>query len=135
VDGSLACWDLGGAAAGSATPARRFRGHANSKNFVGLSVRPEDGLVACGSETAQVFAYSMNWDQPLVAHSFDPEPPSLGSAPPSFAPFCSAVCWQPATACPGAEPLLAAATSDGFLHVLALRQPPAGPDGPAQNSS
>jgi WD40 repeat protein len=151
TDASLACWDLAGAgrggdgdgsgsgsgagggsdasdllgAGGGRRAARRFRGHTNSKNFVGLSVRPEDGLVACGSESSQVFAYSLNWDQPLAAHDFGGGPPAAGAvaaARAGFAPFCTAVCWQAATACPGGEPLLAAATSDGGLRVLALRK-------------
>lgn len=34
---------------------RIFRGHANEKNFVGLSVNSE--YLACGSETNEVYAY------------------------------------------------------------------------------
>lgn len=34
---------------------RVFRGHANEKNFVGLTVNSE--YLACGSETNEVFAY------------------------------------------------------------------------------
>ena len=34
---------------------RTFRGHANEKNFVGLTVNSE--FLACGSETNEVFVY------------------------------------------------------------------------------
>jgi hypothetical protein len=50
-------------------PWKRFQGHLNVKNFVGLSVRPEDGLLACGSETDQVFTYHTSWSQPLATFS------------------------------------------------------------------
>ena len=91
VDGSLACWDLpfqsegdgdqvvpdwdgnfsGTAYLRSSTSDaskswRRFRGHHNAKNFVGLTVRPEDGLMATGSETSTVFAYNTHWAMPLA---------------------------------------------------------------------
>ncbi|KAG2432743.1 hypothetical protein HYH02_012877 [Chlamydomonas schloesseri] len=47
-------------------PARVFRGHRNEKNFVGLSVRWPDGLVACGSECSRAFAYHTSWSDPLA---------------------------------------------------------------------
>ncbi|EFJ50367.1 hypothetical protein VOLCADRAFT_44236, partial [Volvox carteri f. nagariensis] len=59
TDSSLALWDLS-----EAVPAV-FQGHRNEKNFVGLSVRAADGLLACGSECSRAFAYHSSWSTPL----------------------------------------------------------------------
>lgn len=48
------------------TPEKLFQGHRNEKNFVGLAVRPEDGLLACGSESSAVYAYHTSWSEPLA---------------------------------------------------------------------
>jgi E3 ubiquitin-protein ligase RFWD2 len=97
-------------------PAKTYQGHVNSKNFVGLSVRPEERLLACGSETSAVFAYCTSWAQPLAQHPFMKLDAPVRS---DSSPFCSAVAWQPASSHPG-PPLLAAATSDGAVRLLAL---------------
>jgi E3 ubiquitin-protein ligase RFWD2 len=101
-----------------------FRGHTNSKNFVGLAVSPEDHLVACGSEESEVVAYSMAWQQPMVSYNFDTYSSSRHrrGGGTSCGTFCSAVAWQPEGAAPGCGPLLAAATSDGKVKILGLRQ-------------
>ena len=124
-------------------PWRRLRGHRNSKNFCGLAVRPEDGLLACGSEAPSVYAYHEAWAAPLAVHRFaggsrssspgggggggvrqrSPSPPQQQRQQQDL--FCSAVAWQPATARPGRAPLLAAALSSGELRVLELRRAPA----------
>ena len=123
------------AAAVLSQPYKRFRGHQNQKNFVGLSVRPEDGLLACGSEAPAAYAYHAAWSSPLAVHGFSERPGGSGSGssgsgsgsdPPLPAAddlFCSAVCWQPAMARPaGAPPLLAAALSSGEVRVLELQR-------------
>jgi len=102
------------------TPTKVFRGHTNSKNFVGLAVSPEDHLVACGSEESEVVAYSMAWQQPMVSYNFDQYSSSRRSG--GCGTFCSAVAWQPEGSAPGCGPLLAAATSDGNVKILGLRQ-------------
>jgi len=142
VDGTIRSWDLATAVASSNATSnatggfhgleRRFSGHCNKKNFVGLSVRPEDELIACGSEGPVVYAYNMAWSEPLVAHELIRHKRPAGTdhhhgdrqvtATSEAVPFCSAVAWQPATAAPGCGPVLAAATSDGSVRVLALRQ-------------
>jgi hypothetical protein len=174
IDASLAVWQLPGpqqqeqqrqnqqhqqqqqqTVAGSATavlaqPSRWLRGHRNSKNFCGLAVRPEEGLLACGSEASACYAYHENWSSPLAVHRFGALPPGLCGVGPNcgcgplgaaggsgisggaaLAPagqFCSAVCWQPATARPaGAPPMLATAMSSGDLRVLEMRLPPPAP--------
>ena len=67
VDSSLALWNLNG----GATPSlfRCYRGHANHKNFVGLSVHARDELIACGSESGAAFAYHRAWSKPVAKHS------------------------------------------------------------------
>lgn len=42
---------------GPSAPSWLLRGHRNERSFVGLSVRPEDNLVACGSESRYVYTY------------------------------------------------------------------------------
>ncbi len=152
TDGTLAVWDLrGGAAAAHGAdggscctggPVRVFRGHCNEKNFVGLSVR--GGLVACGSETPEVFSYYTSWDEPLARRGLAARPPATAACElkadcATSQPFVSSVCWQPADA--GAAlalpPLLACAASDGHIDILALTKPLAadgllGRDGPLE---
>lgn len=161
IDATLAAWDLsnsravgvggggGGGADGNATryttsssswssteilstPTKVFRGHTNSKNFVGLAVSPEDHLVACGSEESEVVAYSMAWQQPMVSYKFDKNSRNSNvvqngggascTSNTTCGTFCSAVAWQPEGAAPGCGPLLAAATSDGGVKILGLRR-------------
>ena len=164
VDGSLACWDLpfqtedagdqvvpdwdgnfSGTAylrkADQAQSWRHFRGHHNSKNFVGLTVRPEDGLMATGSETSTVFAYNTHWTMPLAQQDLaasvssqwmDPLPdlPDEGEfssalpLPTRQKQFVSAVNFMP-RACQAnlpfeGGPILAAAMSTGAVKLLTL---------------
>ena len=112
TDSSLRVWDVG-----RRCGVRALRGHANDKNFVGLSAR--DDFVACGSEDNTVFVYHRAATRPVARHSFAPPPPASESdaddarlQPPQ--PFVSAVCWK------GDAPVLLAANSDGVLRVLAL---------------
>lgn len=127
VDGTALVWRLeaGGGSNSSARVrvAQRFSGHHNSRNFVGLSVRPgveasgsEEGfLVAVGSEDGAAYAYSPSWSQPLAA---------VAVGAPAAGGLCSAVCWQPREAGPACGlPLLAAAGAGGHVQVLALRGP------------
>jgi hypothetical protein len=44
----------------------RFTGHVNRKKFVGLSVLPEWGLVASGSEDSRLFTYHISKPGPLA---------------------------------------------------------------------
>ena len=72
VDSSVALWSLNGGA--SPTLFRCYRGHANHKNFVGLSVRARDELIACGSESGAAFAYHRAWSKPVAQHSLSDSP-------------------------------------------------------------
>lgn len=121
--GSCACCARvpGGAAAACThtKPWRVFSGHRNEKNFVGLAVRPEDGLLACGSESSDVFSYHTSWLRPLASYSVAAPAPSGG------VPFVSSVSWHPASVSEqmGLPVLLAAATSNGVVKLLTLSQP------------
>jgi WD40 repeat protein len=132
------CWGSGSMAV--VTPWKSFRGHTNAKNFVGLSVRPEDGLLACGSETSEVFTYHTSWDKPLATFGLDSSSCasngsssscSMGGAPAAaagamgpagVAPFVSAVAWQSwqASHSLGLPAVLAAASSMGTIKILSL---------------
>lgn len=117
VDSTLQLWDLT-----SARPLRTFSAHRNVRNFVGLSVRHESGLLACGSETNQTYVYDRRWAVPMLSHSvMDVSAPSSSafsatssSCSASDARIVSAVCWkQDPSDC-----TLIAANSDGFLEIL-----------------
>jgi E3 ubiquitin-protein ligase RFWD2 len=110
TDSSLRVWDVARRAG-----VRTLVGHANDKNFVGLSVR--DDFVACGSEDNTAFVYHRAATRPVARHSFASPPPASESdagEPRPAQPFVSAVCWK------RDAPVLLAANSDGVLRVLAL---------------
>ena len=162
VDGSLACWDLQDSAGAQVVPHwdgnfsgnahfrggkmtggrdwRRFVGHTNSRNFVGLAVRPEDGLMACGSESSSVYVYNTHWAAPVAQRdlaapassqwmrSFPDEATSadVAAAPWRQKQFVSAVDLM-SSSCQAQQeykggPLLAAAMSTGVVRLLALHQ-------------
>jgi E3 ubiquitin-protein ligase RFWD2 len=108
--------------ASCAAPTRLFRGHRNEKNFVGLSVRRGDGLLACGSECSRAFAYHPSWTAPLATLDVAGPRSARGFAVDATAGFVSAVCWQPADAghALGLPPLLASASSRGAVSLSAL---------------
>lgn len=135
VDSSIALWGLNNGR--TPTLFRRYKGHTNVKNFVGLSVREEDELMACGSEAGQAVAYHRAWSKPLAMHPFSPSRVScqtslqqqqqaaeLEQAAGQGQEFASAVCWWSEELgafggrCGG--PVLAAAKSDGDLRLLTL---------------
>ncbi|CAK9234603.1 unnamed protein product [Sphagnum jensenii] len=52
-------------------PVKTFGYHQNARNFVGLSVWAEGGLIACGSETNEAFAYDCHKDgEPILRYDF-----------------------------------------------------------------
>ena len=79
TDGTLRVWDAealaaagaggGGAGAYEAACEAVLRGHANERNFVGLSASPE-GYVACGSEADEVVVYHRAMPPPVARHPF-----------------------------------------------------------------
>ena len=117
-------------------PARVLEGHVNEKNFVGLSVGGGD-LIACGSETNEVFVYHKSFDRPMVKYCFDDETERGGGGergergegrgggrsggrddesggPAMPAHFISATCWR------GEDDILLAANSSGSIKALQL---------------
>lgn len=79
TDSSLCVWDIRGGVIDAAKsgvgggvgprPAGVLEGHTNEKNFVGLSVGAGD-LIACGSETNEVYVYHKSFTSPLVKYNF-----------------------------------------------------------------
>lgn len=146
--GSAGCTAAPGQRLGAAAavtqqqPWKVFRGHANEKNFVGLSVDPCSGLMAVGSETPEVFSYHTSWDTPLARFDMTAaaqQQEQQGAAVKVWEPAqgqaqqqsVSAVAWQPGCAGSAARAgcayapstLLAAATSAGVCRLLSLRHP------------
>lgn len=114
---------------------RTFDAHYNVRNFTGLSVWSEGGLIACGSETNQAFAYDSRKSGPIFIHDFskarapayDMKRDSQGSwrskqqvaatkehVEEIDSRLVSAVCW---TTKPG-DCTLVSANSDGVLRVI-----------------
>ena len=53
----------------SLAPSGVLEGHVNERNFVGLAAGAND-LIACGSETNEVFVYHKSVNRPVVAYDF-----------------------------------------------------------------
>ncbi|XP_056160079.1 WD repeat-containing protein RUP2 [Syzygium oleosum] len=97
IDGCLKLWSVADTCA-----VRTYRGHVNTRSFVGLSVWPDGGLIACGSESDRVFVYDARWGEPIWAHRFE-------------SGFVSSVCWKQA----GSDRCtLVAGGSDGVLQLF-----------------
>ena len=144
VDATVRRWRLGSQFAtgdGILSSFTEYRGHQNTKNFVGLSVYGAaqqvsgagEPLIACGSEdgVAHIFGSSSSTAHALATWRLDAAAARDGTAAGdclSVAPrrqqeFISSVCWQPVQAAAGwsRAPLLAVASSDGDLRVLKLQ--------------
>jgi E3 ubiquitin-protein ligase RFWD2 len=113
-------------------PLKTFGYHRNARNFVGLSVWAEGGLIACGSETNEAFAYDCHQGEPILRHDFGeenfPVPGGFGvsgSAGRRDMDDClvedqgklmvSAVCWRQSKE---SECTLVAANSVGILRLI-----------------
>ncbi|XP_024394565.1 protein SPA1-RELATED 3 isoform X1 [Physcomitrium patens] len=151
IDSSVKLWDITSLSSTSERAAsviyqhcdtlvKSFGSHYNVRNFTGLSVRSEGGLIACGSETNQAFVYDSQTSNPILMHSFDYKPtssnmnPILGSwssdrlaskeslkhseGDTSNSLIVSAVCWRTKSN----DCTLVAANSDGVLRVLSGSQ-------------
>ncbi|XVF50446.1 hypothetical protein PTKIN_Ptkin04bG0100900 [Pterospermum kingtungense] len=66
TDGCLKLWDIN-----DSRLIRTYKGHVNSRSFVGLSVWRHGGLLGCGSEDNQVFVYDKRWGEPIWVRGFD----------------------------------------------------------------
>ena len=107
-------------------PVRRFRGHTNQRNFVGLAVEPSTDLIACGSEDSEVYLFHTAWASPMGHQSLYAKPSLEFSGAQrsqqhnsNGRSFASAVAWQPRSSL--ADPndqLLAAALSDSGIQLF-----------------
>ncbi|KAG6426507.1 hypothetical protein SASPL_110731 [Salvia splendens] len=113
IDGSLMTWHVE-----DRQLIRRYRGHVNSRRFVGLSVwrGGGGGLLSCGSENNRVFVYDRRWGDPIWACGFE-------AAPQQNQGFVSSVCWRQTA---GECCTLVAGGSDGVLKVFEGRPRPRG---------
>ena len=115
IDSSLISWNID-----TIEKERVYRGHRNCKHFVGLSVRPDDGLISCGSETGEVFCYERDQSTPIAVQ--DSSAFSHNSSECETGIFCSSVAWQPAAAgCSGVPAVMASAFTDGTIRILGLK--------------
>ncbi|XP_068640720.1 WD repeat-containing protein RUP2-like [Aristolochia californica] len=111
TDGCLKQWRLLDARA-----VRTHRGHVNARRFVGLSAWRSGGLLACGSETNEVYVYDKRWGQPIWVRHF-----KHSGGPECEQEFVSSVCWKQA----GEEDCtLVAGGSDGVLQIFVGRKKP-----------
>ncbi|KAG6411332.1 hypothetical protein SASPL_129412 [Salvia splendens] len=84
VDGSLTMWD-----AEDGRVIRTYRGHVNTKRFVGLSVWRNGGLLSCGLENNRVYVYDRRWAGPVWV-----EGQETGPRTGCESGFVSSVCWR-----------------------------------------
>ncbi|KAK6121679.1 hypothetical protein DH2020_044547 [Rehmannia glutinosa] len=106
VDGCLVMWDTE-----DQNPIRTYKGHVNSRRFVGLSVWRNGGLLSCGSEDNHVFVYDKRWGDPIWVRGLEP----AAAAQPRNGGFVSGVCWRQTAE---ERCTLVAGGSDGVLQVF-----------------
>ncbi|KAG9441137.1 hypothetical protein H6P81_016991 [Aristolochia fimbriata] len=111
VDGRLKQWRLRDAGA-----VRTYRGHVNARRFVGLSAWRTAGLLACGSESNELYVYDLRWGRPIWVRRFEE------ARGPACQQGCvSGVCWTQAGE---DECTLVAGGSEGDLQVFVGRRKP-----------
>ncbi|KAJ4950088.1 hypothetical protein NE237_026920 [Protea cynaroides] len=113
TDGCLKLWNME-----DGRVIRTYRGHVNSRSFVGLSAWRNGGLLGCGSESNEVFVYDKRWGEPVWVRGF--EGTGVGEKSKKGGGFVSSVCWREG----GDEDkdkdecMLVAGGSDGVLQVF-----------------
>ncbi|KAK1405147.1 putative Ubiquitin ligase protein cop1 [Heracleum sosnowskyi] len=113
TDNTLKLWDLSTCTSRVVDcPLQSFTGHANVKNFVGLSI--SDGYIATGSETNEVFIYQKAFPMPALSFKFDNTDPLSGDELDDSAQFISSVCWRSQSS------TLLAANSMGNIKLLEM---------------
>lgn len=105
IDGCLKLWNTDDSRA-----IRTYKGHVNSRSFVGLSVWKNGGLLGCGSENNQVFVYDVRWGEPIWVRGFGYKVESG-----YHRGFVSSVCWRQLE---NDRSTLIAGGSDGVLQVF-----------------
>ncbi|XP_064982733.1 WD repeat-containing protein RUP2-like [Musa acuminata AAA Group] len=112
IDGSHRLWDWA-----EGRQVRAYRGHANSRNFIGMSVWRGAGLIGSGSESNEVFVYDLRWGEPIWVQGFG----NRGEEGQSRDGFVGVASWRQSAAGDG-EGALAAGGSDGVLQVFVGRK-------------
>lgn len=116
TDNTLKLWDLSRSSPTDLSHdacSLTLSGHANEKNFVGLSVA--DGYIACGSETNEVYTYYKSLPMPITSHKFGSIDPISGKeTDDDHGQFVSSVCWK------GKSNVIVAANSSGCIKVLRM---------------
>ncbi|XP_010541450.1 PREDICTED: protein SPA1-RELATED 2 [Tarenaya hassleriana] len=116
TDNTLKLWDLKRTTHGGLSTnacGLTFSGHANEKNFVGLSTA--DGYIACGSETNEVYAYHRSLPMPITSYKFGSIDTISGKEiDDDNGLFVSSVCWRKRSN------MVVAASSNGSIKVLEL---------------
>ncbi|KAL0026516.1 hypothetical protein WJX77_004268 [Trebouxia sp. C0004] len=108
TDSTLRLWDTT-----ACTASRVFNGHNNEKNFVGLSV--DNDLIACGSETNEVYVYYKAMTKPVCRRFFSTAAEvASNSHNQDPSQFISAVCWKPHSQ------ILLSANSQGTIKMMQL---------------
>jgi E3 ubiquitin-protein ligase RFWD2 len=109
IDGCLKLWD-----SDNSNVIRSYKGHVNSRSFIGLSVWRNGGLLGCGSENNKVFVYDRRWGEPIWVHESNPVGrDGCGGG------FVSSVCWRQVEE---DQCTLVAGGSDGDLQVFQGRR-------------
>eukprot|EP00698_Gefionella_okellyi_P024230 TRINITY_DN8495_c0_g1_i1.p1 TRINITY_DN8495_c0_g1~~TRINITY_DN8495_c0_g1_i1.p1 ORF type:complete len:597 (+),score=111.73 TRINITY_DN8495_c0_g1_i1:71-1861(+) len=109
TDSTLKLWNVNGGDAA----VRTYHGHANEKNFVGLTA--DGDYIACGSESNAVFAYYKTLSKPILWYRFTTPNPLTGEEnDDDGSQFVSSVCWR------RNSNILLAANSQGTIKVMEL---------------
>ncbi|KAF6252004.1 WD40-repeat-containing domain protein [Scenedesmus sp. NREL 46B-D3] len=126
TDSTLRLWSGTAAAAAGSAGTDVFSGHSNSKHFVGLGT--QGPLIACGSETNEVFVYHQGLPRPRMQQGGGATNSggASGGGGGGKSPFVSAVCWRRDSNVP------LAANSRGGVWVLSLVTSGGGPGGSVQ---
>ncbi|GAM19089.1 hypothetical protein SAMD00019534_022640 [Acytostelium subglobosum LB1] len=107
TDSTLKLWNVS-----QSDCVRTYVGHANEKNFVGLTVSGD--YICCGSENNGVYTYYKTLSKPIVTHRFGATSGSGEETDDDGSQFVSSVCWKKNSN------ILLAANSQGNIKVLEL---------------
>ncbi|KAK3220753.1 hypothetical protein Dsin_014723 [Dipteronia sinensis] len=116
TDGCLKLWNTN-----DSRTIRTYKGHVNSRSFVGLSVWRHGGLLGCGSENNKVFVYDRRWGEPIWVHGFESQLSRSARLAETGTGFVSSVCWRQVG---DDHCTLVAGGSDGVLQVYMGKKKP-----------
>lgn len=97
---------------------RTYSGHANERNFAGLSINKDGDFILCGSETNEIYIYYSEFEKPIIVQNFgNIEDNVTGSERDYFDTnqFISSLSWKKTS-----ENILVAANSEGRVKVFEL---------------